>query len=96
MTRGEAQRITLDLLAEHNLTGWRVMFNRAKRQLGSCNYRTRTITLSSFALAQRSRADSLNTITHEIAHALTRGHGHDWVWQRQHRALERSIYPDPR
>jgi predicted SprT family Zn-dependent metalloprotease len=87
MTRAAAERITRDLLTEHGLTDWRVAFNRAKRQLGSCNYKTRTITLSLFALAQRSHADSLNTITHEVAHALTRGHGHDRVWQLKHRAL---------
>lgn len=87
MTRDEAAQIAYELLHSHGLTDWRVSFNRAKRQLGSCNYKTRTITLSTFALAQRSHAESLNTITHEVAHALTRGHGHDHVWKRQHRAL---------
>lgn len=70
-----AARITRELLDAHGLTlaGWSVKFNRAKRAAGSCDYSTRTITLS--------------TITHEIAHALTRGHGHDFIWSSKHREL---------
>lgn len=87
MSRERAHALTRELLDMHGLTDWRVSFNRAKRAAGSCNYRTKTVTLSTFMLAQRDQAESANTISHEVAHALTRGHGHDRVWKMKHLAL---------
>lgn len=87
MIPADAARRTRELLDAHGLTDWRVAFNRAKRTAGSCNYATRTVTLSTFVLASRDDAANMNTITHEVAHALTKGHGHGYVWQRQHRAM---------
>jgi predicted SprT family Zn-dependent metalloprotease len=88
MSRAEATTLTVNLLCEHGLTpAWGVTFNRARRAAGTCNYRAKTITLSLPLLAQRSYQDSLNTITHEVAHALTPGHNHDRVWQFKHREL---------
>lgn len=87
MTQTQARRITRELLDAHGLTDWRVTFNRARRAAGSCHYGTRTITLSTFVLAQVPHTQSLNVITHEVAHALTKGHHHDFVWQCKHREL---------
>jgi predicted SprT family Zn-dependent metalloprotease len=88
MTITQAREITQDLLNEHGLSGWRVGFDHAKRRAGQCNYRLQTISLSRYLLAQRSYEDTMNTITHEIAHALVgSGHGHDAVWARKHREL---------
>ncbi|HJT94046.1 MAG TPA: SprT-like domain-containing protein [Mycobacterium sp.] len=87
MSVADAWHETDQLLAEHHLDGWHVRFNQAKRVAGSCSYPSRTITLSRYLLARRSWADSMNTITHEIAHALTPGHHHDRVWVAQHREL---------
>jgi predicted SprT family Zn-dependent metalloprotease len=48
----------------------------------------KVIKLSRYLLSQRSYADSLDTITHEVAHAIVGPkHGHDAVWARQHRAM---------
>ncbi|AMO44044.1 SprT-like protein [Mycobacterium phage Bactobuster] len=89
MTVTEARRLTEDLLLEHGLAafGWTFGVDAAKRRAGCCNYRTKTVSLSRYLLAQRSYEDSVNTITHEIAHALTPGHHHDAVWARKHREL---------
>lgn len=87
MTAAEAVRLTRELLDTHGLHDWTVALNRAKRAAGTCDYRTRTITLSRFLLGQRGRAENMVTITHEVAHALTKGHGHDHVWARKHREL---------
>jgi predicted metal-dependent hydrolase len=76
-----------NLMNAHGLRDWSLRLNNAKRAAGSCNYQTRTITLSKFFLAQRSDEENLDTITHEIAHALTKGHRHDLVWQLKHREL---------
>ncbi|QLF84648.1 SprT-like protease [Mycobacterium phage Gail] len=89
MTQVEARRIAQNLLVEHGLAafGWKVGFDHAKKRAGQCNYRTQTISLSRYVMAQRSYAETMNTITHEVAHALTQGHHHDAVWARKHREL---------
>lgn len=87
MTQTEAGRITCKLFHEHKLTGWGLRYGNAKRVAGSCDYRHKRITLSKYLLAQRSYEESLNTIVHEIAHALTKGHNHDAVWAAKHREL---------
>ena len=87
MSVGAAQRLTNRLLIDKGLTGWTIRFNTARRTAGTCNHAQRVITLSKYLLAQRSYEDSLQTITHEVAHALTPGHSHDYVWQRKHREM---------
>ncbi|QJD50290.1 SprT-like protease [Mycobacterium phage Iwokeuplikedis] len=90
MPQTQAREIAEDLLYEHGLAafGWKFAFDNAKRRAGACNYRTRTISLSRHLLSIRPFEDSMNTITHELAHALVGGgHGHDAVWARKHREL---------
>lgn len=90
MTQAEARCYAEELMRQHGLTerGWSVQFDRAKVRSGQCNYRQQTISLSRHLLSIRSREESINTITHEVAHALVgRGHGHDRVWARKHREL---------
>lgn len=89
MTPLQARQATHELLMNHGLAafGWKFRLDNAKRRAGCCNYREKTISLSRFQLGRRSYADSLNTITHEVAHALTQGHHHDAVWARKHREL---------
>ena len=71
------------LLVEHGLAqqGWRFKFDRARLRAGQCRYRSKTITLSKHyvALNVTTRPEEvLDTILHEIAHALAGGrHGHD-------------------
>ena len=87
MTMTEARSLTRFLLDEQGLTEWTVVFNNRKKTAGLCNYSTKEIALSKYLLAQRTSEDSKDTITHEIAHALTRGHRHDAVWAAKHREL---------
>lgn len=61
--------------------GWRYDFNNRKAALGACNYTKSTIELSAPLVRVNDEARIRNTILHEIAHALTRGHGHDHVWR---------------
>lgn len=83
----DAHRITQDLLTQHGLIGWHVTFDNRRRRAGACSYAKRTILLSRPLMAQRSYADTHDTITHEVAHALTQGHNHDHVWAAKHREL---------
>lgn len=82
-----AKDIAEDLLAEHGLYNWAVRFDNAKRRAGMCSYGDKVISLSRLLTKERTDAEVMNTITHEVAHALTQGHGHGRVWQRKHREL---------
>jgi hypothetical protein len=87
MTPLEAKRRTRQLLNEHGLSDWLVRLDNAKRRGGCCSYSKKFISLSKYLMTQRSWEDTENTITHEIAHALTPGHGHGPVWKAKHREL---------
>lgn len=88
MTQMEARRIAVKLLRDNGLGDWTVKFDRAKTRAGQCHAGKREISLSAPLLKVRSREESMNTITHEIAHAIVGPrHGHDRVWQRKHREL---------
>ena len=87
MGRADAVRITQDLLQQYGLNGWHITFSTSRRKAGTCNYSRRVITLSAPLMAQRTWIESHNTITHELAHALTPGHNHDQVWASKHREL---------
>ncbi|QFG09462.1 SprT-like protease [Mycobacterium phage Yuna] len=88
MAMSEARRMTERLLAEHGLIGWTVTFDNARRRAGVCRYTPKQIGLSKPLMAQRSYDDTVQTITHEIAHALVgHKHGHDAVWAAKHRSL---------
>jgi predicted SprT family Zn-dependent metalloprotease len=76
-----AQQIATRLIAEHGLTGWRFEFNRSKHALGTCHYQRKTIYLSRPLTEVNSYDETVDTILHEIAHALagfTAGHGPQW------------------
>jgi predicted SprT family Zn-dependent metalloprotease len=67
---------------QHGLTAWKIIWTRAKRTHGRCNYTARTLEFSSVAFAHIGEAEVRDTILHEIAHALA-GHAaaHGYRWQ---------------
>ncbi|MEO0588250.1 MAG: SprT-like domain-containing protein, partial [Planctomycetota bacterium] len=75
-------------LAEHHLTrhgladrGWSVGFNRRKTVCGVCNYTDRRIELSRHHVELNDEPIVLDTILHEVAHALAGSrakHGPKW------------------
>jgi len=82
--RVAVRQVALDLMARHGLHGWGFAFNRRKRALGLCRYETRAIELSIYLVDQNGPEEVVDTILHEIAHALVgHGHGHDAVWKRK-------------
>lgn len=73
-----------DLLTLHGLPEWTFAFNRRKRALGLCVYRRRTIELSIHFVLRNTREEIVDTVLHEIAHALVGpNHGHDAVWRKK-------------
>jgi predicted SprT family Zn-dependent metalloprotease len=88
MTPTEARQITLRMLAENGLTGWTLRFGTARTQAGLCSYAKRQITLSKVLMAAGHYDSTMDTIAHEVAHAIVGSkHGHDRVWQMKHREL---------
>lgn len=73
-------------LEEHQLLddGWSFEWDNAVRRAGSCSLGGKRITLSRTLFAIESNRDSaLDTIMHEIAHALAGpGAGHGPTWKR--------------
>lgn len=78
-----AEQLATDLIAEYLPYPWSFRWDHAKTRFGQCNYTHRTIQLSKPLTATNTESEVLDTILHEIAHALTPGHGHDAVWSRK-------------
>lgn len=84
MTIYQAISLAKSLIRKYpELGGWGVTTNRRKRAFGVCNYTYRRIELSEFLIPHMTDEAIKDTIIHEIAHALTRGHNHDHVWRRK-------------
>lgn len=71
------------LMDEHGLYGWNIVWDNARNRGGQCRYATRTISLSRLIVPTWEDAEIRNVLLHEIAHALTPGHSHDAVWRRK-------------
>lgn len=93
-TRGmnvtQARNETHRILREHGLyqDGWRFDLGRGKRTLGTCYHGRKLIRISKFHIWHGTDEEVMNTILHEIAHALVgKGHGHDRVWRAKAREI---------
>lgn len=88
MDRRAAVNLAAQLMSRHGLLdeGWFFKLNTNKRRLGVCKRTDKQIEMSVHHVDHATDADIVNTILHEIAHALTPGHMHDDVWRRK--ALE--------
>ncbi len=76
------------LLREHDLAGWSIVADRAKTRAGVCRSSTRQIGLSAPLTALHTEEEVLDTILHEIAHALVGPeHGHDAIWRAKAREI---------
>jgi hypothetical protein len=89
MTRAEAARDCQELLVKYGLKDWSVRLNQNadSRFLGLCSYRDKTIIISAHHVDIHPDPDVKNTNRHEVAHALTPGHGHDEVWAAKAREI---------
>jgi predicted SprT family Zn-dependent metalloprotease len=80
----EVRSLASELMAKHGLHRWRFAFNRRKQSMGLCVHHRRAIELSLYFVERNGTEEILDTILHEIAHALVgSGHGHDKVWKRK-------------
>jgi len=78
----EIEIIAKDMMKANGLMNWRFGWNDARTSFGKCKHGSRRIELSKVLTPLRPKDETLNTILHEIAHALVgAGHGHDYVWR---------------
>lgn len=68
------------LMDEYGLQNWTLKLWKMSRAYGRTFYGRKLIKLSSSQINRRPYRHSLNTVLHEIAHALSpvRGHGYEW------------------
>ncbi len=80
------EQMIIAALRENGLTGWTVIFSRTSQELGHCNSATKEICISRKVI-RSDWAVAVDTAMHEVAHALTPGHGHGTAWQVMAKAL---------
>jgi predicted SprT family Zn-dependent metalloprotease len=67
--------------AKHGLAGWSFALSNSKRRLGVCKYKPKRIEIARYYAEHNPEAAVLDTLLHEIAHALAghgAGHGPEW------------------
>lgn len=78
----EAEAMAKRLIATHLGGTWGFRWDQAKTRLGACHHHTRTISLSRHYAELNGPAEILDTVLHEIAHALTPGGSHGARWKK--------------
>lgn len=86
MDREAARNLAQRKMRDYGLLskGWHFRFSRGSRLVGSCNLMKREITMSGRFVDINDRSEVLDTILHEIAHALVErvpgedSHGRSW------------------
>ncbi len=82
MQISEARRLATALMAQHGLSGWKLVLDNARTRAGVCRPGRREIGLSRILTGLHTEAEVRDTVLHEIAHALVGAeHGHDAVWR---------------
>lgn len=83
MTREQAVKLCRAELDSSNLNDWHIRLNTDVKSpfLGLCSYKDKCIILSAHHIDIHPELDVINTIKHEVAHALTSGNGHNDIWK---------------
>ena len=89
MDRNKATSFCRDKLLEHGLKDWhvRISTDATKPFLGLCSYKDKCIILNAHHIDIHPEPDVVDTVLHEVAHALTPGYGHDDVWRTKAKEL---------
>lgn len=84
-----AYNLANEMMSKHGLRGWKFSFNDAKTTFGMCRFDTKTIFLSLPITLLNPKKEVLDTILHEIAHALAghRAENHGKRWKEIARSI---------
>lgn len=79
----QIEHFAKETLARYQLAdeGWTFRWDRARRRFGSCDYGRKQITLSVHLAKINTIAQCIDTVLHEVAHAIAgqkAGHGPEW------------------
>lgn len=82
MNRQYASELLRKELDSNQLTNWsiRITTDPNKSFLGLCSYKDKCIILNAFHIDMHPDNEVIDTIKHEVAHALTPNQGHNEVW----------------
>lgn len=84
MQINEFLSFTRELMDSFGLDTWNLVTDNAIRRNGCCIHRTKTLSFSKHFIERNPQEMLLNTVLHEIAHALVGGgHGHNEVWRQK-------------
>jgi predicted SprT family Zn-dependent metalloprotease len=90
MDINRAVMMATDCMNYHGLhaRGWRFELDNAQRRMGVCKLWKRIISISKPSALLNSENEVLDTILHEIAHALApEGAHHGWQWKMKAREI---------
>src|SRR5437660_9871003 len=89
MTRQQASELLRKTLDENTLVDWHVRLTTdvTKPYLGLCSYKDKAIILNAHHIDTHPEVEVINTIRHEVAHAMCPTHGHDEYWQETAKKL---------
>lgn len=87
----EHKKLAMSLMEKYNVSHWRVRYFNRKTTFGQCRHRERAFYYSKYMVLLNSVERCTENILHEIAHALTPGAGHGYLWQKK--AIELGIRP---
>ena len=90
MHRNDATKCLRQILDDNNLREWKIKLVshlNVRTFVGRCSYSDKTIFLNTHHVDSHPDAEIINTIRHEVAHALTPEHGHDEVWREKAKEL---------
>ncbi len=89
MERVKATELLRAELNKYGLQNWSIRLNQNPDSgfLGLCSYKDKCIILSAHHIDIHPDPDVINTIKHEVAHALTPGCGHNEIWEAKAREI---------
>ncbi len=80
----KVREIALDMMKKQKLRGWKIEFNNAIHGIGTCHFYDKVIKFSRKHCELASDTDVLDTIAHEVAHAVVgynKGNIHCDLWK---------------
>jgi predicted SprT family Zn-dependent metalloprotease len=83
----EARILARQLMDQHGLHGWSLVFGQAQTYFGICYKRQKRITISALLTLLNDIDEVRDVILHEVAHALTTDRGHGRLWKAKARMV---------
>jgi hypothetical protein len=89
MERHLATKALRELLDSQSLNDWHIRLSQDLNSgfVGLCSYKDKCIILNAHHIDSHPEPEILNTIRHEVAHALTEGDRHGEKWQAKAKEL---------